>query len=346
MQAVDIFTIVDKYFVLIQTDKAVYKPNDDVNFRVIVLSDEKRPYQFKKCRIIITDSIGNKIYTKNAEKRPDSVHQGVLKLSETLALGNWTIKVIVDGKKEVMKKFEVARYELPRFEVKIQMETHVLLIDNHIPVTVYAKYTFGEFVRGNASITASVYDLRYPEKLKKSFKRQIEIDQKLTLNLDMRNDLEMYDVISQHQVKINVEFEEMSTGKKAIAEALIEVDAKGEFQMQFIKSTRYIKPGFSYKLQVLVKNFDGTIESTKCIPVMLKIEYHFKKMTISSNNRTIITKENYLINGIANFNLEVPVRVAAITVVAKYIDAEQNITIVSHPSSSKEFIQATVTTPR
>lgn len=47
-QSVDIITTTKRYSVFIQTDKFVYKPSDKIQFRILIVDNEKKPFKVKK----------------------------------------------------------------------------------------------------------------------------------------------------------------------------------------------------------------------------------------------------------------------------------------------------------
>ncbi|NXL85239.1 A2ML1 protein, partial [Alectura lathami] len=129
--------------ILMQTDKAVYKPGQHVKFRIVSLdknfiaSDKKLPLIFLK------DPRGNRI----AQWRDVSPRQGIVDLSLPLAaepaLGTYTIEV--EGKTH---SFTVEEYVLPKFEVNINLPPTVLEKDEKFRMEICGRYTYGKPVQG------------------------------------------------------------------------------------------------------------------------------------------------------------------------------------------------------
>lgn len=98
------------FSVLIQTDKAIYKPGDKVNFRVIILDSNLKPFPIKGDLVIyVTDSKDNRVkrWTDGQRSLSKGVFTGLVELSPSTVLGDWTIEVQVMGTTQ-QKKFEVA----------------------------------------------------------------------------------------------------------------------------------------------------------------------------------------------------------------------------------------------
>ncbi|POI29560.1 hypothetical protein CIB84_006690, partial [Bambusicola thoracicus] len=151
--------------IFVQTDKAIYKPGQEVKFRIVSLdkdfiaSDEKLPLVFLK------DPRGNRI----AQWRDVSPRQGIVDLSLPLAaepaLGTYTIHV--EGKTH---SFSVEEYVLPKFEVVINLPPTVWAKDEKFQVEICGRYTYGKPVQGkvHASLCQPWSFRRYPPLLEES----------------------------------------------------------------------------------------------------------------------------------------------------------------------------------
>ncbi|NWX65133.1 A2ML1 protein, partial [Promerops cafer] len=140
--------------IFIQTDKAVYKPGQEVKFRVVSLDKDLTPSNQKAgavCRapralippVPVQDPSGNRI----AQWREVTPRQGIVDLSLPLAsepaLGTYTISV--EGKSH---SFSVEEYVLPKFEVTIHLPSALWEKDEKFPVEICGRYTYGKPVQG------------------------------------------------------------------------------------------------------------------------------------------------------------------------------------------------------
>ncbi|NXW79724.1 A2ML1 protein, partial [Hirundo rustica] len=140
--------------IFIQTDKAVYKPGQEVKFRVVSLDKDLTPSNQKPgavCRapraliprVPAQDPSGNRI----AQWREVTPRQGIVDLSLPLAsepaLGTYTISV--EGKSH---SFSVEEYVLPKFEVAIHLPSVLWQKDEKFPVEICGRYTYGKPVQG------------------------------------------------------------------------------------------------------------------------------------------------------------------------------------------------------
>ncbi|XP_069099056.1 alpha-2-macroglobulin-like protein 1 [Pleurodeles waltl] len=133
----------------LQTDKAVYKPGQTVKFRIVTLNEdflaENKPYSLVQIQDPNSNRIGQWL-----EVVPK---QGIVDLSFPLSSeppqGTYVIKVGND----FQHTFTVEEYVLPRFEVQIELPKVVTILDDHLKMTLCARYTYGKPVQGQYSST-------------------------------------------------------------------------------------------------------------------------------------------------------------------------------------------------
>lgn len=75
-----------------------------------------------------------------------------LQLSTNPPLGIWKINVDVDSQTR-SKEFEIAEYVLPKFEVTVSAPNDLTYSDRLVRLTIGAKYTYGEKVKGTAVVS-------------------------------------------------------------------------------------------------------------------------------------------------------------------------------------------------
>ncbi|NXA74128.1 A2ML1 protein, partial [Thryothorus ludovicianus] len=129
--------------IFIQTDKAVYKPGQEVKFRVVSFNKDLTPSNEKLPLVFLKDPSGNRI----AQWWGVTPQQGIVDLSLPLAsepaLGTYTINV--EGKSH---SFSVEEYVLPKFEVTIHLPSALWEKDKKFPLEICGRYTYGKPVQG------------------------------------------------------------------------------------------------------------------------------------------------------------------------------------------------------
>lgn len=127
-----------QFTVTVQSDKAIYKPQDIVHYRVLVMDANLKPViQYGRLHITIKDG-GNNVIQKYQDVRLTSgVYANDLQLSDYPKFGEWSVEVEVMD--EVYKRtFEVVEYILPKFVVDIDTDKHVIYKDGKIRASVKA----------------------------------------------------------------------------------------------------------------------------------------------------------------------------------------------------------------
>ena len=225
-QSVDIFTISKRYSVFIQTDKPKYKPGDKIQFRVLIIDSEMKPYRVDKLKIELIDSFNNAVAAIE-EDEEEKLEIGVIseefQIASEPVTGLWGIRVTSlikeedeNEREEVVtdQKFEIKEYVLPRFEVFVDTNHDVTLDAGSIRLTVYAKYPSGEFVKGKATITAQTFDVKIPSYPFHTTVKSVNIEFKRMVEFNIRDELKIANQIRPQEVELDVVFEELLTGQK------------------------------------------------------------------------------------------------------------------------------------
>ncbi|CAG9810736.1 unnamed protein product [Chironomus riparius] len=274
-----------RFSVFIQTDKSVYKPKDNVKFRIMVLDAETRPFEFESIDVYVTDGGDNRVkqYENVKNKFIKGVFQNELQLSDQPVMGTWKIHVKVNGDDDTVKSFDVDEYVLPTFEVSIDANPDANFKDGVIRATVKAKYTFGKIAKGNATVTAEVSIphwgyrpwSRNGQSNNKKVSKTVEVDGKKFVEFDVVKELEMKESSYYRKVKLFATFTEQLSGKEANASTTVEVH-KTPHKMDLSKSAEKIKPGLPFKITADIRFHDkNTPVSDKFNPVNFTVSYFY-----------------------------------------------------------------------
>ncbi|XP_031636083.1 ovostatin-like, partial [Contarinia nasturtii] len=116
--------------ILIQTDKAIYKPNDCIKFRVLVLNSELKAATIDQNELIISfdDPCRNIMKKWNGVNTMHGVFSGEFQLSDVPNFGEWKITAAV-GDQIKIAVIEVAEYVLPKFEAIIDSSDNFTVED-------------------------------------------------------------------------------------------------------------------------------------------------------------------------------------------------------------------------
>lgn len=90
--------VVKQFSIFVQTNKAIYKANDLIQFRLFAVNSQTLPYSVNGPTIItITDPSNNKIKEFSNVTFVKGKYENELLLSSAPKLGSWTISVEAEG---------------------------------------------------------------------------------------------------------------------------------------------------------------------------------------------------------------------------------------------------------
>ncbi len=144
------------------TDRPVYRPGHTVNFKGILRLRTVAGFQVPAGRTLsveINDSDQKPVYQKTLTASANGTIHDSLTLPATAALGNYFIQV-KSGDNFMSGNFDVEEYKKPEYEVRVMPAKTRVIQGEAVPVTVDARYYFGEPVNG-AKVTYAIYRERY-----------------------------------------------------------------------------------------------------------------------------------------------------------------------------------------
>ncbi|XP_052813514.1 ophiophagus venom factor-like isoform X2 [Mya arenaria] len=156
-------------FLIVQTDKPLYTPNEGVSVRVLSLDEGLRISTKKPVIIDIMDpSHTTAIDRANITEHTFGFYKYKFTLPEYAENGEWTIKASYDSTLDAsisdtqlfettaVVQFEVREYVVPTFDVNISPSLPYILPDTkEINISVSAMYVYGKPVEGFAILTVN-----------------------------------------------------------------------------------------------------------------------------------------------------------------------------------------------
>ncbi|XP_070070942.1 thioester-containing protein 1 allele S1 isoform X7 [Drosophila takahashii] len=317
----------EKPSTFVQTDKATYKPADLVQFRILFLDENTRPARIDKpITVAITDGAQNRIKQLTDVKLTKGVYSGELQLSEQPVLGTWKISVSVDGDNRETKTFEVAKYVLPKFEVIVETAKDVVVADNVIKATIRAKYTYGKPVKGKATVTMEQSYGYFGDTGGNNQEKTIDVDGKGHVEFDLNG------LRSSHfapPMKLFAVVTEELTGNKQNASATVRLHQQ-RYLLEGLENPEHFHDNKSFVCRVVVKNVDGSpvTSSTKKVKIDLQNTQHFWSQPSPEFSISFEAPVNE--NGIATFNVTLPVNGSRLyRIVATFDGSVNNIGSIS-----------------
>lgn len=266
-----------RFSVFIQLDKSIYKPSDKVQFRVLLLNADMRPYTPSKSEIFVTDGADNRVKQFDGVKFTTGIYQNELKLCDLPVMGIWKINVKINSQPDISKMFEVAEYVLPKFEFSLDANPDANFKDGKIMATVRAKYTFGKIAKGNATISAEKPRNWYGDSSKKIIK-SVEVDGKKHVEFDIEKELQITDKHREYTINLFATFREELSGKEQNATGKVQIHITPH-TIQIQKPGDKFKPGLSYKVTAIVKFHDKNAPVTdEHNPVKFTIKHYYDEV--------------------------------------------------------------------
>lgn len=138
--------------VTISLDKPLYKPGDEVNYRVLMTSSSNDKPMQKDMTVTIRDGKKNTVYKKNMAASEYGIAEGKFILADKVNSGAYQLKV-ESGTTFSEKEFEVKPYILPKFKVNVATGKKEYLVGEEVKGTLQAAYFFGQPVKnGKADV--------------------------------------------------------------------------------------------------------------------------------------------------------------------------------------------------
>jgi CD109 antigen len=283
---------IEKFFVLVQTDKDKYKPSDLVQFRILVVDSETKPYDTSNVVIYITDGSSNRVKQYDNPIFKHGVFEGELQLSSLPKLGHWYIHVKVDSE-EVSKSFVVAETTLPNFELVINANSDQIFGDGKITATVKAKYSFDKKVKNQATVTASYYTYDENDDFKETTaSKTVDADGKSVAEFGFE-ELELFKLSDTQEIHLEATVIDELTGKEFTDTTRVTVRVS-PYRIDLHTSSKKFKPGFPFSVTALVSRYDTKAPVTdNDNPVTFIVIYKhdvFKKI-INDENRIMAGKK-------------------------------------------------------
>ncbi|XP_065598357.1 alpha-2-macroglobulin-like protein 1 [Cyrtonyx montezumae] len=248
-----------KNIILVETDKAFYKPGETVKFRIINLDDDLMVIKNECLQIWLQDPEYNRI----AEWMNVKSRHGILDLSFPLAseavLGEYTIFVQQDM---AQKKFSVKEYELTKIELKIEHPPFISTEDKEFQLKLCGKYTYGKPAQGKIDITFITllqFEMNDFSNSSEMRKQQSWTDKNGCANFTVKTKaLELNEYESS--IIVIGEMEEAGTGAKTkdLSEISIVTRIKS---IEFVNLHPFYKRGLPYTGQMFCHSDDSPLQN-------------------------------------------------------------------------------------
>ncbi|NXL90741.1 CO4 protein, partial [Alectura lathami] len=147
-----------KGYIFIQTDKPIYTPSSKVKYRIFILDNAMRPTE-DTVTVAVLNSKG--MVVKKSERKIKTVLSENFEIPDIAEPGSWKIKAWFHQYEmsNASAEFEVKKYELPSFEVKlIPLQPYYSIWNENFIFDIEAKHSYGKGIQGIAYVRFGIID--------------------------------------------------------------------------------------------------------------------------------------------------------------------------------------------
>ncbi|XP_053328836.1 complement C4-like [Spea bombifrons] len=251
-------------YIFIQTDKSIYTPKETVHIRIYTLDHMMRPTEEK---ITFTVSNAQDLQVRKGEQFSlNSVVKESLLIPDISTPGVWKVSAYFKTAPEsnTTVEFEVKKYVLPNFEVKIIPKVPYFLISmDTFTVNVKARYVYGEDVVGVAYVRVGITGKDGQRTILSGLEQQIKLtDGDAAITIIKEDILERIkqpeDALLEFNLYVAASVIETASGVLEEKELTSVKFVASPYQLDLSKTKRYFIPGSPTQIVAEVSHVDGS----------------------------------------------------------------------------------------
>ncbi|XP_053318597.1 venom factor-like [Spea bombifrons] len=251
-------------YIFIQTDKPLYTPGSSVLYRIFTTGHSMLP-DSRTVDVEIHNPDGivvHKIQFSSTDK--SGIVSRSFPLPEIANVGTWRIisRFLVAPQKIFRTEFEVKEYVLPSFEVSLHADQNFFYVnDNEFSVEITARFLHGNPVEGSAYAIFGALIGNEKKSIPDSLTRLTVTNGKATATLKRTDIVRRFhdmNTLLGNYLYVTVTVTTNADTDKVEAEMSGIPVVKTRFKLDFSKTSKYFKPGLSYRLIASLLNPDGS----------------------------------------------------------------------------------------
>ncbi|XP_052246732.1 CD109 antigen-like [Dreissena polymorpha] len=281
-----------RFAVHIQLDKAIYKPGQTINFRTFGVYSDMTVFS-GYFDVDIYDSKDNHMKKMtNVSSGAYGVVEDLMIMDDEPLLGTWRIESKARrhdyenntySDETTSKSFNVDKYVLPKFDVKVNLPSYVVTTDKDMQGSIEAKYTYGKAVIGTVVVRADVNYIGAPWKYVGD---EVMVETKLDINGDAKFTIPFDQLLNEVDPNTYMPLVEklagyMLTVTVSVTESLNNITRNATEQVKFYKepfrvsfdrvtSPTFFKPGLPYIGHISLTQADGRPVISNVTNVLVK----------------------------------------------------------------------------
>uniref|UniRef100_A0A8C7U7L7 Complement component 4 n=1 Tax=Oncorhynchus mykiss TaxID=8022 RepID=A0A8C7U7L7_ONCMY len=250
-------------YVFIQTDKPIYNPGENVNFRVFTLDNYLLPVE-ESINVKIFNSKGLLVY--NQALHSSKLLQRNIMIPDVETAGHWKIVAtfINHPMSNSSVEFEVREYVLPTFEVTITaLKPYYLVTEESFQFSVSVRYTYGKGVNGIAYVRFGLIDREGKIIHLPGLENKTSVNGVASITLpteDLRGKAEKQNIqhMEGYNLYIAVTVLETASGDLEEAESTSVKIVTSPYILDMSKTKKYFTPGGKFSILATTTHPDGS----------------------------------------------------------------------------------------
>ncbi|NXA33843.1 CO4 protein, partial [Eudromia elegans] len=263
IQTIRILLSSKKGYIFIQTDKPIYTPTSKVKYRVFILDNAMRPTS-ESIEVAVVNSKG--MVVKKSERRVQTVLNEHFEIPDIAEPGIWRITAWFQDYEmsNASAEFEVKKYELPSFDVKlIPLQPYYHIWNQSFVFDIEAKHSYGKGIEGIAYVRFGIVDETGKKVFLTGLEQQLSVqkgkgrvtlstpllEEKLKKNISTLEGFHLYIVVTTVETASGEIREEELSNVKFV---------KSPYVVSLSNTKKYFVPGAPFSVLASVTLTDGS----------------------------------------------------------------------------------------
>ncbi|NXI92835.1 CO4 protein, partial [Psophia crepitans] len=250
-------------YIFIQTDKPIYTPNSKVKYRIFILDNAMRPTDDTVTVAVLNSK---EMVVKKSDRKIKSVFSESFEIPDIAEPGTWKIKAWFHQYEmsTVSAEFEVKKYELPSFEVKlIPLQPYYHIWNESFVFDIEAKHSYGKGIQGVAYVRFGVIDENEKKVFLPGLEQQLPIQNgkgRVTLNTPSLEEklAKSISTLEGFHLYVAVTTVETASGEMREEELSNVKFVKSPYVVDLSNTKKYFVPGAPFSVVASVALIDGS----------------------------------------------------------------------------------------
>ncbi|NXL64549.1 CO4 protein, partial [Chordeiles acutipennis] len=252
-----------KGYIFIQTDKPIYTPSSKVKYRIFILDNAMRPRD-DTVTVVVLNSKG--MVVKKSERKIKTLFSENFEIPDIAEPGTWKIKAWFHQYEmsNVSAEFEVKKYELPSFEVKlIPFQPYYHIENENFVFDIEAKHSYGKGIQGAAYVRFGIINENEKKVFIPGLEQQLSIQEgtgRVTLTTQLLEEKlrKSISTLEGFHLYVAVTTVETASGEMREEELSNVKFVKSPYAVDLSNTKKYFVPGAPFSVVASVTLVDGS----------------------------------------------------------------------------------------